>query len=169
MPEIASLARSSLPIVLLVFWLLAGWSAAEEGFWVTRTEPLKENHWVTFVPAKETLAKQAVLIYAELPQAKEPILVRQVLSEMYSQVEDLKVLGRKPVAWRDGEGTLVSFSGLSGKNKVVGRAVIASTERGTEVFLLVRHPRSDARIMKSYEELRANASGFLTTKKKPKE
>jgi hypothetical protein len=145
---------------LFLVLMLAGWGAADEAFWVPRKEPLQEKSWVVFVPRKEELAKQAILIYAELPNEK-PVLVREILSQMYHQVKALKVLGRKPVPWRQGEGTLVSFSGQSGKKKIVGRAVIASTDRGTEVLLLVRHPRSDSRILENYEQVRQGIDNFL--------
>ena len=150
-------------IAFLAFFLLCAPVTADEAFWVLREEPLKESSWTAYVPAKSELAKQAVLVHAVLP-GEDPVVVRHVLSEMYRQVESLKVLGRKSVPWRDGEGTLVSFSGKNGKNKIVGRAVIAPTESGTEVFMLVRHPRSDARIDKSFEEVRLSAADFLKTK-----
>ena len=154
---------------LLLTFLLSCCSAAEDNFWVVREEPLKDKAWVAYVPAKEDLAKQAVLLYAELPSGESPILVRQVLSQMYRQVKDLKVLGRKPVQWRQGDGTLVSFSGYTGKRRVVGRAVIASTERGTEVFMLVRHPQSNPKIVESYEQVRQSVDTFLGQEKEPKE
>ena len=144
----------------LLLLLMSISAFAEEAFWVQREEPLSERTWTAYVPAKNELAKQAVLIHALLPGG-DPVVVRHVLSAMYSQVDSLKVLGRKPVPWRDGEGTLVSFSGKNGKNKIVGRAVIAPTESGTEVFLLVRHPRSDGRIEESFEKLRLTAADFL--------
>lgn len=144
----------------LLFFLVSGSAFAEDAFWVPRDEPLSERTWTAYVPAKSELTKQAVLIHAVLP-GEEPVVVRHVLSAMYSQVESLKVLGRKPVPWRDGQGTLVSFSGKNGKDKIVGRAVIAPIESGTEVFMLVRHPRSDGRIEESFEKLRLSAADFL--------
>ena len=61
----------------------------------------------------------------------------------------------------------MSFSGqVDKKEKVVGRAVVASTQNGTEVLLLVRHPRSDDRIVESYELIRRGIDSFLSTKQK---
>lgn len=168
MPEIESLVRSRL--ALLLFFLAAA-ALAEEPFWVVRQEPLKETSWVAFVPAKKELAKQAVLVYASLPPSEQPPEIRHILGEMYSQVDGLKILGRKPVTWREGEGTLVSFSGRSDSSKVLGRAVIAATEHGTEVLMLVRHPQSDARIVKSFDQVRQDIEPLLSRvkDKKPKE
>lgn len=139
--------------------------AAEEAFWVPRKEPLAERNWTAYVPANKELAKQAILIHALLPG--EPVEVRQVLGAMYKEVESLKILGRKPVEWRDGEGTLVSFSGKQKDRNIVGRAVIAPSEDGTEVVLLVRHPAADSRIMQSFESLRVRVPEFLSLKSRP--
>lgn len=154
-------------LILFSFLVLVGSTKAEEAFWVAREEPLKDNSWRVYVPSNESLSKQAVLIYAELPTGDTPVVPRQVLSQLYHHVKGLKVMGRKKVAWRDGEGTLVSFSGqVDKKEKVVGRAVVASTQNGTEVLLLVRHPRSDDRIVESYELIRRGIDSFLSTKQK---
>src|SRR5690606_9820869 len=83
-----------------------------------------------------------------------PVVVREVLGSLHRDVEELKVAGQKEVEWRDGVGTLVSFSGKQDGESLLGRMVLASRSDGTEILLLIRHPQADPALLQNFERAR---------------
>ena len=153
-----------LSLYALLLFVFGAVSAQADSFWVPRSEPVtKEKAWSSFVPSEKALSKQAVLLHTVLP-SEEPVMVRHVLSYMHSGVKELKVLGRKDTTWRDSTATIVSFSGLVDDKRVLGRVVLAPTDEGTEVLLLVRHPEANPRILANFKRIVTDWPEFLTEK-----
>lgn len=145
---------------LLIFLIAPGSTIAEnkavvDPFWVLSQQDLGSPGSKVYLPTDKKFANQGFLVYSTLPPTTPPPVLREVLAELYTQVDDLKILGQKQVPWHDGVGDLVSFSGVHEKKKVLGRAVVANSEQGTEILMLVRHPQADPLLLDNFERIRS--------------
>lgn len=158
----------------ILLWVLCAFSSApvvaqgkpaSDKFWTKSADNFGAADWLVYRPKEEKLQKQGFMVYHMSPPQTEPPVVREILGELYGQVQDLRILGQKKVPWRDGEATLVSFSGESEDQTTVGRVIIYASADHTEILMLIRHPEADKSLVDNFERVRANWPSWLEAHK----
>jgi len=145
-------------VLVLLLTLFCAPAVAKESeaahFWVAASEDLQNSKWQVFVPEPTELRKRGMLFYGKLDKRYQPSQSREILGELYAEIEDFRVLGSKSVAWAQRPATLLSFSGRAGKQVLRGRAVLADSGLGTELLLLIGDRGSHTQLEKNFRIVR---------------
>jgi hypothetical protein len=148
-----NLSKYLLPVLLVLLFGSPAFSQEKAGasFWMAAPEKGPNGIWTVYVPRATGLRQQGMLLSTVLGTPYEPSQSKEVLAQLYSDIEQFKMLGQKEIVFGDAVGSLLSFRGLSGQKSLLGRALLRPEGEGTAVLLLVRHPQADARLLKSFE------------------
>ena len=137
-------------LLLLLLFLPALAEPEEQAFWI----PREGSEIESYLPRDENLRKHGVLYHKKIAHPGEEVRARDILSQLYRDLDRSTLLGVKDVEWGDNPATLISFRGAVGAKELLGRAVVYQGEGESEVLLLVRAPEADPRLLENFEKLR---------------
>lgn len=137
--SLVPLRRRFLSAFLLLLVSSAGLSE-ESSFWVQSESA--EPGWAVLKPSPESLREQAQLIHTSLDTLYKHSDSRRVLRQLYRDIDHFEMLGKKRVLWGGRQSTLVSFKGKVGQQDLAARALLGPSDRGTEIVVLIYHPKA---------------------------